>query len=237
MATSTTSARHEKLKRKVAPQNAPDTEQVMQDTMGNLTTMQTDIQLEKLQTEISEKEIQQIQKKVDKMKKEEFKKLINTPIAELPSNEVEYLFKFWMARRINEMRKEKKLKTLKRDKRLERVAQDLVEQKIIDGKELPWDYPTEHESLDGLYIYERLKNAGLHPRYHHQPDGLDWWVGENIGRCGNLHYTTIEMLMQEVSNYQKHPGHARALFDPSVTKVGIGYKGGYLRLVQVFADI
>ncbi len=94
MATSTTSARHEKLKRKVAPQNAPDTEQVMQDTMGNLTTMQTDIQLEKLQTEISEKEIQQIQKKVDKMKKEEFKKLINTPIAELPSNEVEYLFKF-----------------------------------------------------------------------------------------------------------------------------------------------
>ena len=184
-------------------------------------------------------------RRIERLAETEFRKLVTTPLKNLTEWEVKAL----MLRRLNEMRAEESRKTknnrirpLKYDDRVERVAQIFS----IEKNPYPYCYPAfsperevctrlEHLSLDGTTLTGRFSNQRIFEniRAKRKPSkGGREGSGENVYAIFDMQNRTVEWILQ---GFYDSPGHKSNMLTDFWNTVGFGYFKGTTRFVQNFA--
>ena len=158
---------------------------------------------------------------------QDYKRDLYVDVSKLSQERVKQI----MLIRLNELRKQKWLKPLQYDKRLETMAQSFAEEKwetmwrLDQNCHFDENWRSPYARAEGFWLLELIDSH----KNEKTPNGAAVWLGENmVGTNGDVE----EML----SSLSESPWHARWLWSPYVTCVGFGYYSGSTVLVQVFAD-
>ncbi|EKD24745.1 MAG: hypothetical protein ACD_80C00166G0006 [uncultured bacterium (gcode 4)] len=155
----------------------------------------------------------------------DYHKLLHTDISTLSPE----IIKKVMLDRINEIRKEKKIKPLKYDKRLESLAYEFVEEKNWTER---WKDPYCHFDKDGNWIYERTEKKWLINKIRIiSIDGEVVSLWENLVTTYGSVYDMLESLMASTK------WHKERILSSHQNKVWFGYKTWSTIFVQIFAQM
>ena len=153
-------------------------------------------------------------------------KINNMDIADVPID----VLRYWMLRKLNEIRKANGVKPLKYDEKLASVAQNFAN----DDRDFEWwNNSNPHRDSKWLNCYNRLKNAWLIWNYiqTHVENGLIKWRWENLW---SISWHTINTIFEDWMNSKWHKENILA---KDINSVWFWYSLDWNIIVHVFWNV
>ena len=156
----------------------------------------------------------------------DWQKIYGIDVADVPTE----VLKYWMLRKMNEIRKWYWLKALKYDKKLEKAAQDFADDETDPER---WNNPYPHADSKWRWVKTRLQEAWLLDGYIDivVVDYKKMWYGENMWSISGH---TINSLYNDWMN---SPWHRAAIISKYHTATWFGISKKWNVIVHEFGNV
>ena len=153
-----------------------------------------------------------------------WEKIYNEDLSSIPTE----VLKYWMLKKLNEIRVKNGLKPLKYDKNLEKVAQDFA-----NDREKNWIKGLSHVDSQWRRPDDRIDDAWLLDNYVKEIY-VNWtveWIWENLS---TFSWYTINTVYDA---WMRSPGHKRNIVSKYVNSIWFGYTLQWNTVVCLFANV